>query len=128
VFSDPQIGVVGGGYAALRDCEAVAGEVSYANQGRARVQAVNAGTARVYADAHSGRLLGAELFGPQVEHLAHLLAWAVQAKLTVEQALAMPFYHPVVEEGLRTALRDLAVSLRHGTPIKCQVTEMGVGS
>ena len=26
--------------------------------------------------------------------------------LTVAQTLAMPFYHPVVEEGLRTALRD----------------------
>lgn len=128
VFSDPQIGVVGGGYAALRDCEAAAGEVSYANQGRARVQAVNVGKIRIYANVHTGRLLGAELFGPQVEHLSHLLAWAVQAKLTVDQALAMPFYHPVVEEGIRTALRDLAVSLRHGAPVKCQVTEMGVGS
>jgi hypothetical protein len=27
--------------------------------------------------------------------------------MTVEQMLQMPFYHPVVEEGLRTALRDL---------------------
>ena len=26
--------------------------------------------------------------------------------LTVAQMLDMPFYHPVVEEGLRTALRD----------------------
>ena len=24
----------------------------------------------------------------------------------------MPFYHPVLEEGLRTALRDLAANLR----------------
>ncbi len=128
VFSDPQIAVVGGGYAALRDCEAVAGEVSFANQGRARVQAINAGRVRIYADKHSGRLLGAELFGPKAEHLAHLLAWAVQSKMTVEQALDMPFYHPVVEEGIRTALRDLDANLRHGDPIKCVVTEMGVGS
>jgi dihydrolipoamide dehydrogenase len=128
VFSDPQIGVVGGGYAALGDCEAVAGEVSYENQGRARVQAMNAGRVRIYANKHTGRLLGAELFGPRVEHLSHLLAWAVQSKLTVEQALEMPFYHPVVEEGIRTALRNLNASLRHGEPIKCPVTEMGVGA
>mgnify|MGYP001247007520 CR=1 FL=1 len=127
-FSDPQIAVVGGGYAALSDCEAVAGEVSFANQGRARVHAVNAGKVRIYADKHSGRLLGAELFGPKAEHLAHLLSWAVQSKMTVEQALAMPFYHPVFEEGLRTALRGLDANLRHGEPIKCVVTEMGVGS
>ena len=127
VFTDPQIGVVGGGYAALGDCEAVAGEVSFHNQGRARVQGMNAGKARIYAELHSGRLLGAELFGPRVEHLSHLLAWAVQAGLTVDQALEMPFYHPVVEEGIRTALRSLNANLRHGAPIKCTVTEMGVG-
>ena len=26
--------------------------------------------------------------------------------MTVDEALAMPFYHPVVEEALRTALRQ----------------------
>jgi dihydrolipoamide dehydrogenase len=26
--------------------------------------------------------------------------------------LAMPFYHPVVEEGIRTALRDAATKLK----------------
>lgn len=127
VFSDPQIGIVGGGYAALEDCEAVAGEVSFENQGRARVQAANAGKVRIYADQRTGHLLGAELFGPQVEHLSHLLAWAVQSGLTVDQALDMPFYHPVVEEGIRTALRDLNANLRHGSPINCAVTELGVG-
>jgi len=29
----------------------------------------------------------------------------------VRPALAMPFYHPVVEEGLRTALRDAHAKL-----------------
>ena len=46
------------------------------------------------------------MIGPDAEHIGHLLAWSIQAEFTVEQALAMPFYHPVVEEGLRTALRD----------------------
>ena len=45
------------------------------------------------------------------EQLAHLLAWAVQANFTVAQALQMPFYHSVVEEGLRTALRDAQAKL-----------------
>jgi dihydrolipoamide dehydrogenase len=30
--------------------------------------------------------------------------------------LDMPFYHPVIEEGVRTALRDLAVELEKGAP------------
>jgi dihydrolipoamide dehydrogenase len=66
----------------------------------------NRGVLHVYADSTTGRLLGAELVGPDAEHLAHLIAWAHQLKLTVREVLALPFYHPVVEEGLRTALRD----------------------
>ena len=41
-----------------------------------------------------------------------LLAWAIQARTTVQEALRRPFYHPVVEEGIRTALRDAAAQLR----------------
>lgn len=128
VFSDPQIAIVGQSYADVGSCSAMAGEVDYGDQGRARVQGMNAGIVRIYAEQHTGRLIGAELFGPRVEHTAHLLAWAVQQGMTVEQALGMPFYHPVVEEGIRTALRNLSASLRHGEPIKCAVSEMGVGS
>ena len=58
-----------------------------------------------------GAFLGAEMLGPDAEHIGHLLAWAIQAQLTVAQTLAMPFYHPVVEEGLRTALRDAQTHL-----------------
>ena len=35
----------------------------------------------------------------------------MQQKLTVHDLLGMPFYHPVLEEGLRTALRDAARQL-----------------
>jgi dihydrolipoamide dehydrogenase len=48
------------------------------------------------------------MVGPAAEHIGHLLAWAHQQHLTVDAMLQMPFYHPVVEEGLRTALQDAA--------------------
>ena len=51
---------------------------------------------------------------PRAEHLAHLLAWACQSGMTVEQMLHMPYYHPVVEEGVRSALRDLYENLLRG--------------
>jgi len=35
----------------------------------------------------------------------------IQKRMTVFEVLQLPFYHPVVEEGLRTALRDLANKL-----------------
>ncbi len=128
VFTSPQIGTVGQSYAALQSCSAVVGEVDYGNQGRARVHRKNAGRVRIYADKDSGVLLGAELFGPAVEHLTHLLAWVVQRGLNVHEVLELPFYHPVVEEGLRSALVDLRANLNQGDPIKCQVSEMGPGA
>ena len=106
VFSDPQIAIVGGGWSRVRDTPHVTGAVSFANQGRARVMLRNQGLLHVYADAGTGRFLGAEMLGPDAEHIGHLLAWALQMQLSVAQMLEMPFYHPVVEEGLRTALRD----------------------
>jgi dihydrolipoamide dehydrogenase len=52
------------------------------------------------------------MIGPAAEHLGHLLAWSLQNQMTIAQMLAMPFYHPVIEEGLRTALGNLAGKLR----------------
>lgn len=112
VFTDPQIAIVGGGQAALRARPFATGEVSFEDQGRARVMLRNRGHLRVYGDPSSARFLGAEMVGPDAEHIGHLLAWALQAGLTVPEMLEMPFYHPVVEEGLRTALRALAAELQ----------------
>jgi len=111
VFTDPQVAIVGGGFAALKPGGFESGEVSFSDQGRSRVMLRNRGHLRVYADAADGRFLGAEMAGPDAEHIGHLLAWALQARMTVRDMLGMPFYHPVVEEGLRTALRDLDAKL-----------------
>jgi dihydrolipoamide dehydrogenase len=111
VFSDPQLATVGARFAELVPGTFVTGRVSFEDQGRSRVMLRNRGLLHVYAEAATGRLLGAELVGPDAEHLAHLLAWALQLELTVGQVLALPFYHPVVEEGLRTALRDAQAQL-----------------
>ncbi len=111
VFSDPQIAMVGSTRAELERRNIVVGEVSFENQGRSRVMLKNQGMLRVYADALTGRFLGAEMVGPRAEHIGHLLAWAHQAGMTISDMLAMPFYHPVIEEGLRTALRDACSQL-----------------
>lgn len=111
VFSDPQIALAGQGHARLTPGTFVTGEVDFGDQGRSRVMLKNRGLLHVYADIATGRFLGAEMVGPSAEHIGHLLAWAVQQELTVARMLEMPFYHPVIEEGLRTALRDAAAKL-----------------
>jgi dihydrolipoamide dehydrogenase len=111
VFTDPQIGIVGGGFRSLQPGRFVTGTVSFADQGRARILRKNKGLLNVYADTATGLLLGAEMLAPGGEHLAHLLSWALQNGMTIEQMLDMPFYHPVLEEGLRTALHDARAKL-----------------
>lgn len=110
-FSQPHAAVVGQRHADLPEGQWVGGTVDFARQGRARVAQCNHGRLNVYAEHGSGRLLGAELCAPAGEHMAHLLALAVEQRLTVHDLLRMPFYHPVLEEGLRTALRDAASRL-----------------
>ena len=60
------------------------------------------------------------MFAPSGEHLAHLLAWAISLNLTVREVLSLPYYHPVVEEGIRTAFRDLS------SKIDCGVTNLEI--
>ncbi len=108
VFCDPQMAIAGSSYLQLKNTgqDFVTGSVSFEDQGRSRVMRVNQGGLRVYFDPKTSRLLGSEIFGPRAENLGHLLAWACQQNLNIDELLDMPFYHPVIEEGLRTALRD----------------------
>lgn len=116
VFSDPQIMIAGASHADLLGAGTrfASGAVSFEDQGRSRVMGRNQGALRVYAEHGSGRFLGAEMIGPAAEHIGHLLAWSVQRGDTVQAMLDSPFYHPVIEEGLRTALRHLQRELRMG--------------
>jgi dihydrolipoamide dehydrogenase len=116
-FTDPNIAMVGESWAQVQDRRPVVGRVSFEDQGRSRVMLQNRGAMHVYAERETGRFLGAEMVAPRAEHLAHLLAWAHQQGLTIEQMLAMPFYHPVIEEGLRTALRDARAQLLVRQPV-----------
>ena len=112
LFSEPGIALVGARHADLQPDTFVIGEASFEDQGRSRVMLRNLGLMHVYVDKANRTFLGAEWIGPDAEHIAHLLAWALQMKLSVDEMLGMPFYHPVVEEGLRTALRDAVAALK----------------
>lgn len=106
VFIDPQMAIAGINHATLlKDKIAFkSASVSYIRQGRAKVLAENYGALHLFACPKTFAILGAEILGPDAEHLAHLLAWSIQQNLTVNDLLTMPFYHPVIEESLRTAL------------------------
>jgi dihydrolipoamide dehydrogenase len=119
-FCDPNVAVVGRTWDELDTERTAVGEVKLGPLGRALIMGRNKGIMRVYADREDGRLLGASLVAPHGEHIAHQLAWSIQQGLTVFDLLRMPFYHPSIEEGLQSALYDLAgkIARQPGPPVE----------
>ena len=99
--------IIGRSFANLKqeNIEFITGFVNYEKQGRAIVLGKNKGAVEIYIDKTSRKLLGAEFFVDSAEHLAHLLSWMISEDLTIDEILKKPFYHPTLEEGLRTALK-----------------------
>ena len=118
-FCDPNIIAVGDRFDQIDAGRSEIAEVSFATVGRARAMGAARGVLRLYADRASGRVLGSEMIAPRGEHLAHLLAWAIEQRMTVGDMLRMPFYHPVIEGALKAALSQLhaKVDARNPGPI-----------
>jgi dihydrolipoamide dehydrogenase len=106
MFTEPNVAIVGHVPTEGEGVAWAVGEVDFRDQGRARVINQAYGRTRIYARHDCGTIFAAELIGPGVEHMAHLLAWAIEQRVSAKRALELPIYHPVLEEGLRTALRD----------------------
>ena len=126
IFTDPNIAVVGADWSELagRD-DVVVGVRDFAEQSRAKAIGCNRGILRVYGRKSDGLLLGAAMAAPQGEHLAHMLAWAIQDGKTVFDLLRHPFYHPVVEEGLQDALYGLARRVKNQPEGPVELTSEG---
>ncbi|HEY0883730.1 MAG TPA: FAD-dependent oxidoreductase, partial [Ramlibacter sp.] len=110
VFSDPDVAAVGVPFDRLPD-GAVVGTAEGSGNGRSRILGATDSLVRLYAERGSGTLVGASLIATHGEHLAHLLAWAIQRRESASSLLEMPYYHPSVEEMLQSALKDVASRL-----------------
>jgi dihydrolipoamide dehydrogenase len=116
IFTEPNITCVGQEWHELDHDRTVVAEQRFGPVGRALIMGQNRGLLRLYADRRSRRLLGASMVGPRCEHLAHLICWAIENRMTVDRALEMPFYHPVIEEALQDGLLDLRHQLSQARP------------
>ncbi|NLY33892.1 MAG: dihydrolipoyl dehydrogenase [Alcaligenaceae bacterium] len=112
-FSDPDIFSAGASKAELDKHNIITGLAEGGSNGRARILSEADSLLHIYADAENGTLLGAAGMAPHAEHLAHLLAWAIQRGETAVSLLQMPFYHPVLEEMVQSALQDIVRQLPH---------------
>jgi dihydrolipoamide dehydrogenase len=112
-FTAPNVCMVGRLWDELAQIHSAVGSAHF-HGGREKIMLEEDGMIRIYAEEKGGRLLGAEMVAPGGEHLSHLLAWSIQQRLTVSDLLALPYYHPSIEETLRTALEDLAKGVQGG--------------
>lgn len=103
IFSHPQIMSVGN---TTINENTIVGEVSYEDQGRSRVMNKNKGILQLYFSKNNKKLVGAQMIGPNAENIAHQINWLIECNINIHKMISLPFYHPVVEEGIRTAIRD----------------------
>jgi len=106
-FCEPNISTCGMQFDELDEATTAIGEVRMGPVGRALIMGKNKGHIRIYAEKNTGKLLGASICASKGESLIHMLTLAIQNKQTVQDMLAMPFYHPVMEEAVQAALYDL---------------------
>lgn len=113
MFASPEMATAGSSYQLLTEqkIDFVTGQNSFERQGRAIVLGKNIGAVEVYIAKDSRQLLGAEFFVESAEHMAHLLNWMISQQCTLDDILAKPFYHPTLEEGLRSAFKNAKVKL-----------------
>src|SRR5579859_4364815 len=105
VYTDPEIAHVGLGEKEAKDkgIEVKVGKFPFAAAGRALTLGQTEGFAKVIADAHSGKILGAHIIGPRATDLIAEATLAIQSGLTLEQLDLTMHAHPTLPESLMEA-------------------------
>jgi len=111
-FTQPDIIAVGAAFNELEAEQIIVGAARSSANGRSRILTQDEGLLRIYADKKDGRLLGAAMVGQRAEHVGQMLAVALEQNMTAHELLQIPYYHPVVEEMVQSALQDIARQMK----------------
>ncbi|MDS0476976.1 dihydrolipoyl dehydrogenase [Natrinema sp. 1APR25-10V2] len=108
VFVDPEIATVGLTEAQARDADysPVVGEFPFNASGRALTLAETDGFVRVVAGEDTGRILGAQIVGPEASELIGELGLAVETGMTPEDVAGTVHMHPTLSEGVMEACEN----------------------
>ncbi len=113
VFTDPPLASIG-----LSEKQLKADGVSYLvadypfdDHGKSILMEAKRGYVKVIAEPKRGRILGAEIVGPQAGELIHCFSGPLAMRATVKDLLKAPWYHPTLAEILTYPLEDVADQL-----------------
>lgn len=113
VFTDPPLATIG-----AQESELVAAKkphlvASYPfdDHGKSILMGQTRGYVKVIAEPKRGRILGAEIVGPQAGELIHCFSGPISMGATVHDLLRAPWYHPTLAEILTYPLEEIAEKL-----------------
>lgn len=112
-FTDPQIATAGFSEKQLRQTGRKFMSASYPfdDHGKSILMEAKRGFVRVFADAQSGKILGAEIAGKDAGELIHCFSVALTMQATVFDLMRAPWYHPTLAEILTYPLEEIAESI-----------------
>ena len=99
IFTDPQIAYVG-----KPNDNDIQGMTYLKHQGRSKINGTDYGAIKVFFDKKSNTLKGAKVISHDAEFIVHFLAVAIENKMTRDQLLNLPYYHPTILEAVKTAI------------------------
>jgi len=114
VFTEPQIATLGWSERDLQAAGTPYLRASYPfnDHGKSILMDALHGHVTVLAEPRRGRILGAEIVGPDAGELIHCLTGPLALRATVSDLLRAPWYHPTLAEIVTYPLEELAEQIR----------------
>lgn len=113
VFTDPPLATIGAQEHELVEQKIphLAASYPFDDHGKSITMGQTRGYVKVVADPKTGRILGAEIVGPQAGELIHCFTGPMAMRATVRDLLRAPWYHPTLAEIITYPLEEIAEKL-----------------
>ncbi len=114
VFTEPQLATIGVPESELRARGVPVRTASYPfnDHGKSILMEANYGYVKVIAEPVRGRILGAEIVGPDAGELIHCFSGPLAMRATVFDLLRAPWYHPTLAEIITYPLEAIAAQVK----------------
>mgnify|MGYP001218978277 CR=1 FL=1 len=115
VFTSPAVARIGASERDLRDAGTayLAASYPFNDHGKSILMDENYGYVKILAEPKRGRILGAEIVGPEAGELIHCFSGPLAMRATVFDMLRAPWYHPTLAEILTYPLEEIAEQIAH---------------
>ena len=110
VFTSPAVARIGASERELREASTpyIAASYPFNDHGKSILMDEHYGYVKVLAEPKRGRILGAEIVGPEAGELIHCFSGPLAMRATVFNMLKAPWYHPTLAEILTYPLEEIA--------------------